>query len=90
MGGGEGFRFVVYPDANPATSDFRDTVKGGAFLAGVGGGLYYEMSHAVSLVLETNVLAGFPAFGVVADLNLALQFNIYAEPKKKTEEKSKY
>jgi hypothetical protein len=90
VGGGEGFRFIVYPDPNPATSDFRDTVKGGGALAGLGGGLYYEMSHAVSLVVETNVLAGFPAFGVVADLNLALQFNMYAEPKKKTEEKSKY
>jgi hypothetical protein len=90
VGGGEGFRFVVYPDIDPATSDFRDTVKGGGALAGLGGGLYYEMSHAVSLVVETNVLAGFPAFGVVADVNLALQFNMYAEPKKKTEEKSKY
>jgi hypothetical protein len=88
VGGGEGFRFIVYPDAN--LPDFKDTVKAGPFIAGIGGGLYWEMSHAVSLVLETNILAGMPQFGVVADLNLGLQFNIYSEPKKKSEEKSKY
>jgi hypothetical protein len=95
-GGGEGFRFIVYPDTDPPQTEpnrknFKDTVKGGPGIAGVGGGLYYEMSHAVSLVLEVNVLAGFPAFSVVTDLNLGLQFNLYSEPKKKSDtEKSKY
>jgi hypothetical protein len=94
-GGGEGFRFIVYPDQDPPPMEanrknFRDTVLGGPVIAGLGGGLYYEMAHAVSFVLEVNVLAGFPTFSVVTDVNMGLQFNLYAEPKKKSEEKSKY
>jgi hypothetical protein len=75
VGGGEGFRFVLYPDSTRA--DYKDTVRGGPYLAGVGTGLYYEMSHAMSFVAELNALAGFPIFSAVADVNLALQFNIY-------------
>ena len=74
-GGGEGFRFVLYPDATHP--DFKDTVLGGPVLAGAGGGVNYEFSKPVSLVLELNALAGFPTFSVVADVNLALQLNIY-------------
>jgi hypothetical protein len=74
-GGGEGFRFVLYPDTD--RPDYKDTVRGGPYLAGLGGGLYYEMSPGVSFVTELNALAGFPIFSAVADVNLALQFNIY-------------
>ena len=74
-GGGEGFRFTVYPDTDRTT--FKDTVRGGPFLAGVGGGVYYEAAKAMSIVLEAKGLAGIPMFSVVGDLNLAFQFNIY-------------
>jgi hypothetical protein len=74
-GGGEGVRFVLYPDAN--NPSFRDTVRAGPLLAGVGGGIYYEASRPVSLVLEVNGLAGFPNFSVVADANVSLQINFY-------------
>ncbi|HEY2730223.1 MAG TPA: hypothetical protein VGK52_09795 [Polyangia bacterium] len=74
-GGGEGFRFVLYPDR--ARTDYKDTVRGGPFLAGAGLGLYVEMSRGVSFVTELNGLAGFPIFSAVADVNVALQFNIY-------------
>jgi hypothetical protein len=77
VGGGQGFRFVLYPDTRPGYTDYKDTVKGGPYIAGIGLGLYYEMSHSVSFVTEVNGLAGFPVFSVVADLNLALQINIY-------------
>jgi hypothetical protein len=76
-GGGEGFRFVLYPDPDPSRRDYKDTVRGGPGIAGAGGGLYYEMSHSLSFVTEVNLLAGFPIFSAVADLNLALQVNIY-------------
>jgi hypothetical protein len=76
-GAGEGFRFVLYPDPNKARSDFKDTVRGGPYLAGAGMGLYYELSSPVSFVVEINGLAGFPITSFVADLNAALQFNIY-------------
>jgi hypothetical protein len=76
MGGaGEGFRFVLYPDTT--RPDFKDTVRGGPYLAGAGGGLYYEISKGLSFTWEINALAGFPIFSVVADMNLALQVNFY-------------
>jgi hypothetical protein len=74
-GGGEGFRFTLFPDATRPT--FKDTVRGGPVLAGVGGGLYFEASKPVSLVIELNGLAGFPDTSFVVDLNAALQINIY-------------
>jgi hypothetical protein len=74
-GGGEGFRFVLYPDTT--RPDYKDTVLGGPYLGGVGGGIYYEVSRGMSFVSELNVLAGFPTFSAVADVNLGLQFNIY-------------
>jgi hypothetical protein len=74
-GGGEGFRFVLHPDA--ANPDYGDTVRGGPYLAGVGGGLYVELSHSISFITELNGLAGFPIFSAVADLNLGFQVNIY-------------
>jgi hypothetical protein len=74
MGGaGEGFRFVLKPD--PKRPDFKDTVRGGPYLAGLGGGINIELASAVSFVLELNALAGFPIFSVVADVNAAIQFN---------------
>jgi hypothetical protein len=75
-GGGEGFRFVVYPDPKDRP-DFKDTVRGGPWVGGVGLGLYWEMTHAVSFVTEINALAGFPIASYVADLNLGLQLNFY-------------
>jgi hypothetical protein len=76
-GGGEGFRFVLYPDKRPGYTDYKDTVRGGPGLAGAGFGFYYEMSPGTAFVTEVNALAGFPIFSFVADVNVALQFNIY-------------
>lgn len=76
-GGGEGFRFVVYPGQGGPYSDFKDTILGGPIVAGVGGGVYYEATKAVSLVGEIHGLAGFPTFSIVADFNAAVQINFY-------------
>jgi hypothetical protein len=78
LAGAGDFRLVVYPAAGqPVDSDFKDTVLGGYGIAGVGGGLNYEVSKPISLVVEVNALAGLPTFSAVVDLNLALQINIY-------------
>jgi hypothetical protein len=82
-GGGEGFRFVVQPAAGQAPvngfdySSFNDTVLGGPVVAGVGGGVYYEVAKAVSFVGEIHGLVGFPTVSAVLDFNGAIQFNIY-------------
>jgi len=80
--GGGNFRFLGYPDAgsNNGYSDFKDTIAAGPFLAGAAGGLYYEAAKSTSLVIEINEIAGLPTFGLVTDVNFALQFNIYSAP----------
>jgi hypothetical protein len=80
--GGGNFRFLGYPDAgsNNGYSDFKDTIAAGPFLAGAAGGLYYEAAKSTSLVVEINEIAGLPMFGLVTDVNFALQFNIYSNP----------
>ncbi len=80
--GAGNFRFLGYPDAgsNNGYSDFKDTIVAGPFLAGAAGGLYYEASKAISLVVEINEIAGLPTFGLVTDVNFGLQFNIYSNP----------
>ena len=85
--GGGNFRFLGYPDAGatcvsatPCYSDFKDTIAAGPFLAGAAGGLYYEAAKSISLVIEINEIAGLPTFGLVTDVNFALQFNIYSAP----------
>jgi hypothetical protein len=85
MVGGGDFRLVVYPAAGQTDAqgkpvsftDFKDTVLGGFVLAGLGGGVYYEISKPISFVTELHALAGFPTFSAVVDLNVALQINIY-------------
>ena len=85
--GGGNFRFLGYPDAgatcatgSPCYTDFKDTISAGPFLAGAAGGLYYEAAKSTSLVVEINEIAGLPTFGLVTDINFALQFNIYSAP----------
>lgn len=82
LAGGGNFRFLGYPDAGSSNgySDFKDTIVAGPLLIGAAGGLYYEASKPVSLVVEINEIAGLPTFGLVTDLNVALQFNIYSAP----------
>ena len=82
-GGGDGFRFVVYPvqDMPPPGKEnllnFKDTIRGGPGVTGVGAGVYYEAAKNVAIVFEVDGLAGFPIFSFVADANLSLQFNFY-------------
>src|SRR6266700_2755820 len=82
-GGGEGFRMIAHPAQGlppPSGGDtdypnFKDTIRGGPVAAGIGGGFIYEISKGVSWMAEVNVLAGFPDFAVVADLNTGFQIN---------------
>jgi hypothetical protein len=55
--------------------NFKDTVRGGPGLVGVGGGFLYEISKGVSWMAEINLLAGLPHFAAIADVNTGFQFN---------------
>ncbi len=82
LAGGGNFRFLGYPDtgATNGYADFKDTIVAGPLLVGAVGGLYYEAAKSVSLVVELNEIAGVPTFGLVTDVNFALQFNLYSAP----------
>ena len=78
-GGGEGFRLIGYPDDGQPNkyTDFKDTILGGPVVAGLGGGVYYELAKSISAVGEIHGLAGFPTFSIVLDVQAALQVNFY-------------
>jgi hypothetical protein len=72
--------FFANNGAGPAIMDkdfpnFKDTVRGGPGLAGIGGGFLYEISKGVSWMAEIKVLAGLPHFAAIADVNTGFQFN---------------
>jgi hypothetical protein len=75
VGGGKdgGFRLVV-PASNKADLPRSDTVQGGPFLAGVGGGLVYHFSRRVALPLEVRALAGFPSLAAVLEVGTGVVF----------------
>jgi hypothetical protein len=68
-----GFRLVV-PADNKADLPRSDTVQGGPFLAGAGGGLVYHFNPRVSLPLELRALVGFPSVAAVLELGTGLVF----------------
>ncbi|MEA2701070.1 MAG: hypothetical protein QOI66_5341 [Myxococcales bacterium] len=72
-GGGEGFRLVIYPDAKDP--NFKDTVRGGPWIAGLGMGVTAEVGSSLSLVLEINELVGLPIFSTVTDAHAGFQIN---------------
>jgi hypothetical protein len=71
-GGGEGFRLRVQASTTDGAV-VNDTVKGGPILAGAGGGFSYAFGDTWSWMLESNVLAGFPTFSAVVDINTGLR-----------------
>lgn len=71
-GGGDGFRLVV----KARTADgktVQDTVRGGPFLAGGGGGFSYALGDRFTWIVESNLLVGVPIVSMVLDLNTGLR-----------------
>jgi hypothetical protein len=79
-GGGEGFRLRVVaqindPDTGAATGyTVKDTVRGGPFVAGFGGGMLYKLSRRMHLTVDTQFLAGFLDFSAVLDLTAGVRW----------------
>jgi hypothetical protein len=53
-----------------------DTVGGGLFLAGVGGGLNYALSDTVGLVAALNTQIGAPSFTFNVDIAAGVAFHL--------------
>jgi tetratricopeptide (TPR) repeat protein len=78
-GGGEGFRLQVTADVrdadgNPTGQKVKDTVRGGPFLAGIGGGMHYKLARRWQWTLDTQMLLGIPKTSAVLDLTTGIRW----------------
>jgi hypothetical protein len=78
-GGGEGFRLrvnaaVLNDKADATGQTVHDTVQGGPFVAGLGGGMIYKISRRWHWTLDTQVLVGIPKPSSVLDLTTGLRW----------------
>jgi hypothetical protein len=86
-GAGEGFRFqveaqlldnagnpVVNPDTGKPVPAAKDTVRGGPFVAGAGGGMEYRVSRHFRWTIDTQVLVGFTNVSGLLDLGTGLRY----------------
>ena len=78
-GGGEGFRLGVSAqvrdeDGNPTGYTVKDTVRGGPFLTGMGGGMLYKLGRRMHLTVDTQALLGITHTSVVVDLTAGVRW----------------
>ncbi len=79
-GAGEGFRFQV--DAlvidgitgKPTGQTVKDTVRGGPFVAGIGGGMLYKLGRHWRWTVDTQGLIGFGNVSAVLDLSSGARY----------------
>jgi hypothetical protein len=79
VGAGEGFRFqveaqVLDQNGAPTGTTVKDTVRGGPYVAGVGGGMLYKLSRHWRWSVETQGLVGFSHVSVVFDLTSGARY----------------
>jgi hypothetical protein len=72
-GWGEGFRLqvtatVINPIDGKPMGTVKDTVRGGPFVAGIGGGMLYKISRRWRWTVDTQALVGFAHVSAVLDL----------------------
>jgi hypothetical protein len=79
-GGGEGFRFQVEAQildqtGSPTGTTVKDTVRGGPWVAGYGGGMLYKINRRFRWTVDVQQLWGFTDFSVVIlDLSTGLRW----------------
>jgi hypothetical protein len=76
LGGGNGFRLQVTGLHTKNGRTVSDTVRGGPFIFGAGGGMAVGLSESWSWILEANLLAGASDFSMVVDLNTGLRVRL--------------
>lgn len=79
MGGGEGVRLRVNAAVNddrgnPTGVTVNDTVRGGPFLVGLGGGMAYKITRRWHWTVDTQVLVGIPKPSSVIDLTTGVRW----------------
>jgi len=82
VGWGDAFRLQVNAQSQQADQNgqmvapipFKDTVKGGPWAAGVGGGMLYKLNRRWRWTVDTQALLGFPNYSAVLDLTTGLRW----------------
>jgi hypothetical protein len=79
VGGGEGVRLRVNAAVNddrgnPTGQTVNDTVRGGPFLAGLGGGMALKITRRWHWTVDTQVLVGIPKPSSVLDLTTGVRW----------------
>ena len=75
VGAGDGFRFQVEATVLgqgtgvPTGQTAKDTVRGGPFVAGIGGGMLYKLSRHWRWTVDTQALIGFTNISAVLDIS---------------------
>lgn len=64
------------PKEQEPTGECKDTVRGGVFLAGPGGGFFYDLSPSTAFVAGANAQVGVPDFTINVDLNVGLAISL--------------
>lgn len=82
LGGGTAFRLYVppHPDPSKPNADFKtsDTVNGGPFVIGLGGGLVYNFTNSFALAAELRALLGFWNIATVFEGSLSARMAIWS------------
>jgi hypothetical protein len=81
VGAGEGFRFQlnatvvdVKQDGTTTSHTTKDTIRGGPYVTGIGGGMLYKLNRHWRWTLDTQVLVGFTNVSGVLDLSSGLRY----------------
>jgi hypothetical protein len=79
VGAGEGFRFQVNAavgdsSGQPTGITVKDTVRGGPYVAGIGGGMLYKITRHWRWTVDTQVLIGFSNVSGVLDLSTGARY----------------
>ena len=75
LGAGSAFRLYVAPSHNFLSSD---TMRGGPFVAGLGGGVVYHFTDYLALAAELRALAGFWNVATVFEGGLSAQWAFWS------------
>jgi hypothetical protein len=79
VGAGEGFRFQVDatvrdPSTGATGKSVKDTVRGGPYVAGVGGGMLYKLNRHWRWTVDTQALVGFTHVSAVLDVSSGARY----------------
>lgn len=78
-GGGSAFRLYMAPHLSSGNNSFpnSDTVNGGPFVAGAGGGVIYHLTNFFALTGHVRSLAGFPKNAVIIEGGIGAQLALW-------------